>query len=61
MTDPQGDIDFFISYRGAHTDWALWVNWAGRSEGYSTVLMDEFQVGNDWLAKMEEADRQEGL
>ncbi len=26
MTDPQGDIDFFISYRGARTDWALCIN-----------------------------------
>jgi hypothetical protein len=55
MTDPQGDIDFFISYRGARTDWALWVNWVVRSAGYSTVLMDEFKVGTTWTNNMRSA------
>lgn len=57
MTDPQGDIDFFISYRGARTDWALWVNWVVRSAGYSTVLMDEFPVGTTWTSNMRNAAR----
>ncbi len=55
MTDPTGDIDFFISYRGAHADWALWVNWVVRSAGFSTVLMDEFQVGTTWTSNMRDA------
>ncbi len=55
MTQPQGDTDFFISYRGARTDWALWVNWVVRSEGFSTVLMDEFQVGTTWTSNMRNA------
>lgn len=55
MTQPQGDTDFFISYRGARTDWALWVNWVVRSEGFSTILMDEFPVGTNWSDQMREA------
>jgi hypothetical protein len=55
MTQPQGDTDFFISYRGARTDWARWVNWVVRSEGYSTVLMDEFPVGTTWTSQMRNA------
>lgn len=55
MTQPQGDTDFFISYRGARTDWALWVNWVVRSAGFSTVLMDEFQGGTTWTAQMRDA------
>ena len=52
MSDPQGDVDFFISYRGARTDWALWVNWVVRSTGFTTELMDEFQVGTTWPNNM---------
>jgi|GEM_PF-1930452 len=52
MIEPQGDTDFFISYRGARTDWALWVNWVVRNAGYSTVLMDEFKVGTTWTNNM---------
>ena len=55
MTDTQGDTDFFISYRGARADWALWVNWVVRSAGYTTVLMDEFQVGTTWTSNMRNA------
>ncbi len=55
MSQPQGDTDFFISYRGARTDWALWVNWVVRSAGFSTVLMDEFQVGTTWTSNMRNA------
>jgi TIR domain len=55
MTDPQGTIDFFISYRGAQADWARWVNWVVRSTGYSTVLMDEFQGGTTWTSNMRNA------
>lgn len=55
MTQPQGDIDFFISYRGARTDWARWVNWVVRSAGYTTVLMDEFKVGTTWTNNMRKA------
>lgn len=55
MTQPQGDKDFFISYRGARTDWALWVNWVVRSAGFSTVLMDEFPIGTNWTEQMREA------
>ncbi len=47
-----GSIDFFISYRGARTDWARWINWVVRSAGYTTVLMDEFHVGTDWTDQM---------
>ncbi len=39
MTDPQGTIDFFISYRGPQAAGARWVNWVVRSAGYSTVLI----------------------
>ena len=52
MADPTGSIDFFISYRGPRADWARWVNWVLRSEGYSTRLMDEFQVGTTWTNNM---------
>lgn len=55
MSQPQGDTDFFISYRGARTDWALWVNWVVRSAGFTTVLMDEFPVGTDWTDQMRDA------
>lgn len=57
MIEPQGNIDFFISYRGARADWALWVNWVVRSAAYSTVLMDEFQVGTTWTDNMRIAAR----
>ena len=52
MTDPTGNIDFFISYRSVQNDWALWVNWVVRSHGFSTVLMNEFQVGTTWSGNM---------
>jgi hypothetical protein len=55
MSQPQGDTDFFISYRGACTDWALWVNWVVRKAGFSTVLMDEFPVGTNWTDQMRDA------
>lgn len=55
MSDPTGNTDFFISYRGQQTDWALWVNWVVRSNGFSTVLMDEFQVGTTWTSNMRSA------
>lgn len=55
MSDPQGDTDFFISYRGEHTDWARWVNWVLRSAGFSTVLMDEFPVGTTWTNNIRDA------
>lgn len=55
MTQPQGHIDFFISYRGARSDWARWVNWVVRSAGFSTKLMDEFQVGTTWTSNMRNA------
>lgn len=35
MTDPQGTIDFFISYRGQQAAWAMWINWVVRTAGYS--------------------------
>ncbi len=57
MTDPQGTIDFFISYRGPQAAWARWVNWVVRTAGYSTVLMDEFQVGTTWTGNMRDAAR----
>lgn len=57
MTQPQGDTDFFISYRGARTDWALWVNWVVRSAGFSTVLMDKFKIGSTWPRNMRNACR----
>ena len=50
-----GTIDFFISYRGARTDWARWINWVVRSAGFSTVLMDECPVGTTWTAQMRKA------
>jgi len=52
IIEPSGDTDFFISYRGAGTDWARWVNWVVRSAGFSTMLMDEFQVGTTWTSNM---------
>jgi len=55
MAQPHGDIDFFISYRGARTDWARWINWVVRSAGYSTILMDEFLVGTTWTNNMRQA------
>jgi hypothetical protein len=55
MGEPEGSIDFFISYRGEQTPWALWINWVLRSAGYSTRLMDEFRVGNTWTNSMREA------
>lgn len=55
LTSPTGNTDFFISYRGAHTAWARWINWVVRSAGYSTVLMDEFPTGTDWTDQMREA------
>jgi len=55
MIEPQGDTDFFISYRGAQSAWARWVNWVVRSAGYSTVLMDEFPVGTTWTSQMRAA------
>ncbi len=55
MTDPQGTIDFFISYRGPQAVWARWVNWVVRTAGYSTTLMDEFQVGTTWTSNMRDA------
>ena len=55
MSDPTGDTDFFISYRGARTDWARWINWVVRSAGYSTILMDEFLVGTTWTNNMRQA------
>ena len=55
MSDPTGNIDFFISYRGQQTEWALWVNWVVRSNNFSTVLMDEFQVGTTWTSNMRKA------
>ncbi len=55
MTDPQGTLDFFISYRGPQAAWARWVNWVVRTAGYSTILMDEFQVGTTWTNGMRNA------
>jgi hypothetical protein len=55
MTQPQGDIDFFISHRGARADWARWVNWVVRSAGFSTILMDDFPVGTMWTDQMRAA------
>jgi hypothetical protein len=55
MTQPAGDIDFFISYRGARKDWALWINWVVRSAGYSTILMDEFPAGSTFTSRMRDA------
>lgn len=52
MTEPHGDTDFFISYRGNIVGWARWVNWVVRTAGYSTTLMDEFQVGTTWTNNM---------
>lgn len=57
MTDPQGSIDFFISYRGPQAAWARWINWVVRTEGYTTMLMDEFQVGTTWTGNMRDAAR----
>ena len=57
MSEPQGTIDFFISYRGPQAVWARWVNWVVRSAGFSTVLMDEFQTGTDWTSNMRNAAR----
>lgn len=58
MSEPTGDKDFFISYRGSSTAWALWVNWVVRSAGYTTVLMDEFEGGTTWTAQMRDAPEQ---
>jgi len=55
MNEPQGKTDFFISYRGACADWALWINWAIRNAGFSTVLMSEFRVGTTWTGEMRQA------
>jgi TIR domain len=57
MTDPHGNTDFFISYRGRQAAWARWINWVVRAAGYSTVLMDEFQVGTTWTSNMRDAAR----
>lgn len=54
-TEPHGDIDFFISYRGAQSAWARWVNWVVRSNSFSTVLMAEFPVGTTWTSQMRAA------
>ena len=55
MTDPSGNIDFFISYRGPQAAWARWINWVVRTAGYSTTLMAEFQVGTTWTSNMRDA------
>ncbi len=55
MTDPSGNIDFFISYRGPQAAWARWINWVVRTAGYSTTLMAEFQVGTTWTGNMRQA------
>ena len=31
MTDPGGNIDFCISYRGPQAAWARWINWVVRT------------------------------
>ncbi len=55
MSEPKGDTDFFISYRGTRTDWALWINWVLRSAGFSTIVMNEFKGGLTWTDQMREA------
>lgn len=55
MSSPQGDTDFFISYRGSNTAWAKWVNWVLRREGFSTVIMDEFKIGQTWTRQMRDS------
>lgn len=58
MIEPQGTVDFFISYRGQQAEWARWVNWVVRKEGFSTILMEEFPVGSTWIAGMRDAATQ---
>lgn len=58
MIEPQGTVDFFISYRGQQAEWARWVNWVVRKEGFSTILMEEFPVGSTWTADMRDAATQ---
>lgn len=55
MTEPEGNTDFFISYRGACAAWARWVNWVVRASGYTTFIMDEFRVGTTWTNNMRKA------
>jgi TIR domain len=55
MTDPQGDIDFFISYRGRNTAWAKWIKWVVRGAGYTTISMDEFPKGTEFTERMRDA------
>lgn len=55
MSDPTGDTDFFISYRGTASAWAHWVNWVVRSAGYTTRLMAEFPIGTTWTDQMRQA------
>lgn len=55
MTQPQGDIDFFISFRGKNAAWAKWIKWVLRSAGYTTRSMDEFPKGTEFTDQMREA------
>lgn len=54
-TEPEGDIDFFISYRGNRIEWAEWIVWVVQSEGFTTKWMKEFKVGRDWQDEIREA------
>ena len=58
MSDPKGDIDFFISYRGRNTAWAKWVKWVVRNAGYTTISMDEFPKGTEFTERMRDACQQ---
>lgn len=47
--------DFFISYTGVDKEYAVWINWVLRKEGYSTFIQsDDFRTGNSFMDKMQE-------
>jgi KAP family P-loop domain/TIR domain len=47
--------DFYISYTSADRSWAEWIAWQLDSEGYSVVIMQDFQPGANFVEEMNKA------
>jgi tetratricopeptide (TPR) repeat protein len=59
MPQPQGDIDFFISYTGKDQSWAEWIAWQLEEAGYKTLIQAwDFKSGGVFPADMHRALQQ---
>jgi tetratricopeptide (TPR) repeat protein len=61
MPQPQGDIDFFISYTGKDQSWAEWIAWQLEEAGHTTLIQAwDFKSGGVFPGDMHRALQQSG-